>query len=121
MAAVAYGQLPAEPSWSGVSGTPTALRQPKCVEFELWRAQGPGGRFSASKYAHVGGFDATSNVLAGKLLGVPISGTHTNSCFVRQTSLHLVEGLRVTSLKGGADIELLPLVLKIGIPLILIK
>ena len=105
MAAVAYGQLPAEPSWSGVSGTPTALRQPKCVEFELWRAQGPGGRFSASKYAHVGGFDATSNVLAGKLLGVPISGTHTHSFVMSHTSLHLADGLRVTSLNWGGELS----------------
>ena len=60
----------------------------------------------------MGGFDATSNVLAGKLLGVPISGTHAHSFVMSHTSLHSAEGLWVTSLKGGGDVKLQPLVLK---------
>ena len=49
------------------------------AEFGLRRAQGAGGGLWASRAAIVGGCATTSDVLAGKLFGLPLSGTHAHS------------------------------------------
>ena len=46
------------------------------AEFGLRRAQGPAGGVYASRAAIVGGCASTSNVLAGSVFGLPVSGTH---------------------------------------------
>lgn len=48
------------------------------IDFGLRRAQSTGGYY-ASRAAFIGGFDATSNVVAGRDYGIPVSGTMAHS------------------------------------------
>ena len=49
------------------------------LEFGLRRAQGPDAGLYGARAAMIGGCVGTSNVLAGKMFDVPVSGTHAHS------------------------------------------
>ncbi|NLV45502.1 MAG: nicotinate phosphoribosyltransferase [Candidatus Hydrogenedentes bacterium] len=56
-----------------------AAQDDPVMEFGLRRAHGPDGGVSASRAAYIGGCSSTSNVLAGKIHGIPVAGTHAHS------------------------------------------
>lgn len=49
------------------------------IDFGLRRAQGLDGALIASRALYIGGAAATSNLLAGKLFGIPVKGTHQHA------------------------------------------
>lgn len=49
------------------------------MEFGLRRAQAPDAGIYGSRASIIGGCSSTSNVLAGKMFNIPVSGTHAHS------------------------------------------
>jgi nicotinate phosphoribosyltransferase len=49
------------------------------LEFGLRRAQGPDAGIYGARASVIGGADATSDVLAGQMFGIPVRGTHAHS------------------------------------------
>lgn len=49
------------------------------LEFGLRRAPGIGGGVAASRAAWIGGCEATSNLMAGRVVDIPVRGTHAHS------------------------------------------
>lgn len=71
------------------------------LEFGVRRAQGPDGGISASKYCYIGGFDATSNVAAGRLFGIPLRGTHSHAFVSSFMSLDEIVDKELQSCDGS--------------------
>ena len=50
-----------------------------CIDFGARRTQGLEASLHAARASYLAGFSATSNVLAGKLFGIPVAGTMAHS------------------------------------------
>ena len=48
-------------------------------DFGLRRAQGPDGGLAVARASYIAGASSTSNVLAGKIYGIPVFGTHAHA------------------------------------------
>uniref|UniRef100_A0A1Q3EU36 Nicotinate phosphoribosyltransferase n=1 Tax=Culex tarsalis TaxID=7177 RepID=A0A1Q3EU36_CULTA len=89
-----------------------AGRHINLLEFGLRRAQGPDGGLSASKYSYIGGFDGTSNVLAGKLFNIPVKGTHAHAYITSFTGIQELKTRVLAHKETGDKRDLLELALQ---------
>ncbi|XP_050440639.1 nicotinate phosphoribosyltransferase isoform X2 [Adelges cooleyi] len=81
------------------------------LEFGLRRAQGPDGGLSASKYAYIGGFDGTSNLLAGKMFNIPVKGTHAHAYITSFSNPSELKTKTLRNLNNGKEQDLIDLTL----------
>ncbi|MEJ2154217.1 MAG: nicotinate phosphoribosyltransferase [Desulfobacteraceae bacterium] len=56
-----------------------AAKGRQLIDFGLRRTQGMDAGMAAARSTYLAGFDATSNVLAGKRMGIPLAGTMAHS------------------------------------------
>jgi len=76
-----------------------AVNGKRCLEFGTRRAQGPDGALSASQYAFLGGFAATSNVEAARKLQIKAIGTMSHAYVTAFSSLEDVESFNLGGVK----------------------
>eukprot|EP00735_Rhodelphis_limneticus_P009049 TRINITY_DN2502_c1_g1::TRINITY_DN2502_c1_g1_i1::g.19330::m.19330 TRINITY_DN2502_c1_g1::TRINITY_DN2502_c1_g1_i1::g.19330 ORF type:complete len:535 (-),score=154.22,sp/Q55G10/PNCB_DICDI/56.18/0.0,NAPRTase/PF04095.11/3.9e-29,QRPTase_N/PF02749.11/0.14 TRINITY_DN2502_c1_g1_i1:310-1914(-) len=81
----------------------------RLLEFGLRRAQGPDGGMTASRYAYIGGFDGTSNVLAGMQYGMPVRGTHAHAFVQSYTKLDSLKNKMIKK-PDGTEVDFVKIV-----------
>ena len=81
----------------------------KLIEGGYGRAPGPNGALTASRAAYLGGFDSTTNVLAGKQFDIPTKGTMSHAYVSSYTGMEptCVEKCFLTFKDSSDKIDLL--------------
>eukprot|EP00638_Chattonella_subsalsa_P009337 CAMPEP_0117736188 /NCGR_PEP_ID=MMETSP0947-20121206/1778_1 /TAXON_ID=44440 /ORGANISM="Chattonella subsalsa, Strain CCMP2191" /LENGTH=581 /DNA_ID=CAMNT_0005551425 /DNA_START=77 /DNA_END=1822 /DNA_ORIENTATION=- len=82
------------------------------LEFGLRRAQGADGGCSASYYACLGGFHATSNMQTGFMHNVAVKGTHAHSFVQSYMGLEDIEHPMLKTKKGDNEANFVELVMQ---------